>query len=123
MNVAAVGVLAAAVVSGTGGKEVAPLVVGVVVLATLHRTLFHWHGLIGVIVAVVLFVPIARYHLPGNLPFDLELYRVIVALVVLAWLTSLLIDQHVRLRTTPFDRPILLIAAWILASDLANPGR
>ena len=123
MIVTAVALLSAAVATGRGAKEVAPLVIGVVVLATVHRVLFQWHGLVGVIVAVLLFVPIGRYRLPGNLPFDLELYRVIVALVVLAWLTALLIDQRVRLRATAFDRPILLITACIIASDLANPGR
>ena len=123
MIVTAVALLSAAVATGRGAKEVAPLVIGVVVLATVHRVLFQWHGLVGVIVAVLLFVPIGRYRLPGNLPFDLELYRVIVALVILAWLTALLIDQRVRLRATAFDRPILLIMACIIASDLANPGR
>jgi O-Antigen ligase len=123
MIVTAVALLSVAVASGRGAKEVAPLVIAVVVLATLHRVLFQWQGLVGMIVVILLFIPVGRYRLPGNLPFDLELYRVMVALIVLAWLTALLIDQRVRLRATAFDRPILLIGVWILASDLANPGR
>ena len=67
-------------------------------LAALHHSLLRWHSLLGLIVVVVLFIPIGRYHLPGSLPFNLELYRVVVALVVLIWLTSLLIDRRVTLR-------------------------
>ena len=38
-----------------------------------------WVGLICVLVAVVMFIPIRRYALPGNLPFELEPYRLLVA--------------------------------------------
>jgi hypothetical protein len=118
-----VAVLAAVIVSGQNSRLVAPLVVVMVVLATLHRSLLRWHSLVGLILAIVLFIPIGRYHLPGSLPFNLELYRVAVMLIVLIWLTSLLIDPRVRLRATPFDRTIMLILACILASELANPAR
>ena len=121
--VGALGIVAAAAVSGHGAKYVAPLAVLAVVLAAWHRQLLQWQGLVGLIVVVVLFVPIGRYRLPGSLPFNLELYRVVVAIVVLIWLASLLIDTRVRLRATPFDRPMLLIVACILASEVANPGR
>jgi hypothetical protein len=78
---------------------------------------------VGLILAVVLFVPIGRYRLPGSLPFNLELYRIVVALVVAAWLTSLLVDPRVRWRSTPFDPPLLLLLACILLSEVTNPGR
>ena len=93
------------------------------VLAALHRSLLRWHSLVGLILVVVLFVPIGRYRLPGSLPFNLELYRLVVALVVLIWLTSLLIDPTVTLTRTSFDRPMLLLVGCILASEVANPGR
>ena len=95
----------------------------VAVVAAFYRSIFRWHSLIGLIVLVILFVPIGRYSLPGNLPFHLELYRVVVALVVLIWISALLIDPGTKLRSTPFDWPLLLLAACILASELANPGR
>jgi len=119
----ATALLAASAVSGHGVKMVAPMVVGVVTLAAWHRKLLQWPSLVGLILVVVLFVPISRYALPGNLPFNLELYRVVVALVVVVWLASLLIDPSVRLRRTYFDAPLLLLVASVVASDLANPGR
>jgi hypothetical protein len=115
--------LAAAVVAGTGAAVVAPLCLSVVVLAGFHKNLLRWPSLVGLIVLVVLFVPFKRYNLPANLPFNLELYRLVVAVVVLAWLSSLLIDSRVRLRRTAFDWPVLLILAWVFYSDAANPGR
>lgn len=120
---AAVAVLAVASARGSDAKYVAPLVVLTVVLAAWHRLLLQWHSLVGLILIVVLFVPIGRYRLPGSLPFNLELYRLVVAIVVLIWLASLLIDPRVRIRATPFDRPLLLLVGAILASELANPGR
>jgi polysaccharide biosynthesis protein PslJ len=121
--IGSLGILAFAVVTGSGARVLAPLVVLVAVLAAAHRALFRWHSLVGLILAVVLFVPIGRYKLPGNLPFNLELYRVVVALVVAAWLLSLLVDPAVRWRATPFDRPLLLLLACILLSEVTNPGR
>ena len=97
--------------------------IGVVLLATLHRRLLRWHGLVGVIVVVVLFVPVGRYRLHGNLPVRPRALPSGRRSGRSLWLTALLIDPRVRLRSTAFDRPILLIAGWILASDLANPGR
>jgi O-antigen ligase len=120
---AAIALLAASAVSGHGIKVVAPIVIGVVTLAAWHRKLLQWPSLVGLILVVVLFVPVSKYALPGNLPFDLELYRVVVALVVVIWLASLLIDPSVILRRTYFDTPLLLLVASVVASDLANPGR
>ena len=92
-------------------------------LLVWHGTLLRWDVLLAGIVLVVLFVPIKRYALPGSLPFDLELYRVVVALVLGGWLASLLVDPRVRLRSTALDVPVLLIVFTALASELANPGR
>jgi O-antigen ligase len=120
---AATALLAVAAASGQGIKVVAPIVVGVALLAAWHRSLLQWRSLVGLILGVVLVVPIGRYTLPGSLPFNLELYRIVVAMVVVVWLASLLIDPRVRLERTYFDRPLLLLAGCILASELANPGR
>jgi polysaccharide biosynthesis protein PslJ len=121
--VASLGILGMAVVAGTGVKLVGPIVVVIAIVAATHRALFRWHSLVGLILAVVLFVPIGRYALPGSLPFHLELYRVVVALVVATWLASLLVDERIRWRSTPLDRPLLSLLACILLSELTNPGR
>ena len=60
-------------------------------------------------------------RLARNLPFQIELYRLVVALVVFIWITSLLIDRRVRLERTAFDKPLLLIVFWAFASEVANP--
>jgi polysaccharide biosynthesis protein PslJ len=120
---AAVALLAASAVSGHGVKLVAPVVILAVSLAAWQRSLLQWHSLVGLVLAVVLFVPIGRYGLPGSLPFNLELYRIVVAAIVLLWLTSLLIDPKVRLERTYFDWPLLLLLGCILCSELFNPGR
>jgi len=121
--VGSLGILAYCVATGSGARVVAPIVVLLAVLAAAHQALFRWHSLVGLILAVVLFVPIGRYKLPGNLPFNLELYRVVVALVVAVWLLSLLVDARVRWRATPFDVPLLLLLGCILLSEVTNPGR
>ena len=91
--------------------------------AASRRAVIGWHRVIALIVLVVMFVPISRYKLPGSLPFDLELYRVIVALCLLLWIASLLVDSRVQLASTPFDPPLLLILACVLGSEVTNPSR
>lgn len=93
------------------------------VVALARPTTISWDRLIALILVVVLVVPIGRYRLPGSLPFNLELYRVVVALCTLVWAASLLVDSRVRLRSTAFDRPLALIVACVLASEITNPAR
>ena len=112
-----------AVLTDRGLKLVGPAVLLTALLAVAYRRLLRWHSLVGLILLVVLFVPIGRYRLPGSLPFNLELYRVVVAFVVAIWFASLLVDPRVRLRATPLDRPLLLLLACIFMSELTNPGR
>ncbi len=121
--VGAVGLLAASVVAGFHPELFAPFVLMFVVLAAWHRVLLGWPSLVGLLILVVLVVPIKQYKLPASLPFDLELYRVLVAAVLLGWLTSLLIDPRVSLHRTAFDKPLLVIVGAVFASELANPGR
>lgn len=95
----------------------------VAVLALARSITVGWDRLVALILVVVLFVPIGRYRLPGSLPFSLELYRVVVAFCVVVWGASLLVDSRVRLRSTAFDRPLALIVACVLASEITNPAR
>jgi polysaccharide biosynthesis protein PslJ len=121
--VGSLAILVAAVASDRDVKLVGPIVVLIAIVASAHQALFRWHSLVGLILAVVLFVPIGRYRLPGSLPFNLELYRVVVALVVAIWIASLLVDTRVRWHSTPFDRPLLLLLGCVLLSEVTNPGR
>jgi polysaccharide biosynthesis protein PslJ len=104
-------------------REVTLGVAATVVGAVAYRTLLSWSSLVALLLVVMLFIPVNRYVLPGHLPFEVEPYRVLFALIVLGWLTSLLIDPRVRLRRSGFEAPLAVFFAAILVSDVANPGR
>lgn len=124
--IAGAGALAAlslGVLSARDVSVLALLLAFAAIVAVGRQTIVGWDRLVAVILVVVLFVPIGRYRLPGSLPFNLELYRVVVALCVLVWGVSLLVDSRVRLVSTAFDRPIALILVCVLGSEITNPGR
>src|SRR5205823_3901503 len=74
------------------------------------------------VMGVILFIPIRRYTLPVNLPFNLEPYRLVVMVVALGWVVSLLVDPRVKTRPTGFRGPLLLFAFGALASIAVNPA-
>ena len=120
------GALALLSMTVLSGREVEVLAVSLAfaaVVAAARPKVIAWDRLIALILVVVLFVPIGRYQLPASLPFNLELYRVVVALCVLVWAASLLVDPRVRLASTAFDHPLALIAVCVLASEITNPAR
>jgi len=119
----ALSTLALAVVAGAKVKDVVPVVMLLMVFALGYRVLLSWRSALTTLILVVLFIPIRRYALPGNLPFQLEPYRLMVLLIGLGWFASLLVDPRVRLRRTGFEGPMAMIVIAILASDIANPGR
>jgi polysaccharide biosynthesis protein PslJ len=115
--------LAVSTVSGAHTGVAAGMVV-ILTLAAISKAYFvAWPQLIAALIAIILFVPIRRYALPGSLPFQLEPYRVFVALLIVGWVVSLLVDPRVRFRRTGFEGPLTVIAASVLASVVANPGR
>jgi hypothetical protein len=89
----------------------------------LHDGILAWHYLVIAIVLVVLFVPARRFTLPAALPFAMEPYRLLVAVILLAWGASLLVDYRVRLRATPFDGPLLCFVGLAAASLFVNHAR
>ena len=101
----------------------------VVVLASLGAMLTHigyipWPRLIAALVLIILFIPIRRYTLPGHLPFQLEPYRVFVALLVLGWvgLAARRLADHVSpdgIRRPAHPDPGIRLSRPMLA----NPGR
>ncbi len=118
----ALGVLAVTVFTAA---HLVPLALAGIAAATLsiaHRSVFRWRTLLGALIVVILFIPIRRYVLPGGLPFQLEPYRLLVALFILFWVTSLLIDPRVRLRRSGLEGPIFLLVITALVSDILNWG-
>jgi polysaccharide biosynthesis protein PslJ len=115
-------VLTLSVVGGLPVKVTAPAVCIVVAIAITYRVALRWSSLVAVVIGVILLVPIRRYTLPVNLPFNLEPYRLIVMFVGVGWLLSLLVDPRVRARPTGFRGPLLLFALGAFGSIIANPA-
>jgi O-Antigen ligase len=119
---ASLAVFAVGIVSGISVRATAAVVV-LVTLAALSRAAFlAWPHLIAALILTIMFVPIRRYSLPANLPFQLEPYRLFVMLLVAGWVASLLVDSRVRFRRTGFEAPLILIVGSAFISIIANPG-
>ncbi len=119
----ALGVLTLTVVSGVGVTQIAPVVALSVVLAVAYRTMMTWQALIVGLVLVILFIPIKRYSMGGSLPFELEPYRLYVALVAVMWLAALLADPRVRARASGLEAPLFLFVSAALGSVIFNGDR
>lgn len=123
------GALATFAATVASGQD--PALVGAAAGATLAIAAFaisypaclRWQSLVGGLVLLIMFIPIKRYKLPVELPFDLEPYRIAVALVTVLWVGALLADPRVRLRRSVLDAPLLLILAAVVGSILFNMGR
>ena len=120
--------LAVAVVLGLAiGNGPANLVLGLIVvglvLAAYQRVLLAWPTLLGLILVVILFVPIRRYMVGGELPFELEPYRVIIAAVLACWICAVAIDPRVRVRASGLEAPIGALLVAMLLSMVVNLSR
>lgn len=118
-----VAVLAAATTAGLPVVEIAPLVALLAVAAVGYRSVLAWRSLLALTIGLIMFVPIRRYEVPVDLPFELEPYRIVVAVIALGWLTSLLIDPRIRLRRSGFEAPLGLFVLAVLGSELVNTSR
>ncbi|MFN8175449.1 MAG: O-antigen ligase family protein [Solirubrobacteraceae bacterium] len=94
-------------------------VTAALVLAAAHRFLFAWTTLLGAVVFLMLFIPVKRYTLAG---IGLEPLRVMTALVVLALVSSALVQPEVRARSG-MGLPIAAIGGAIVLSEFTNYGR
>jgi polysaccharide biosynthesis protein PslJ len=116
-------ILSLTVPAGLPALEVSLVVILGTIAAVAYRRMLTWRSLLATTVLVVLFIPIKRYSLPGNLPFELEPYRLFVAFIVVLWIAALLVDPRARLRTHGFEAPMLLIVVSVVGSVLANGPR
>ncbi|MEX0801334.1 MAG: hypothetical protein WD379_08965, partial [Dehalococcoidia bacterium] len=120
---ASLAILTFTVVADQPLRQVLPVVMIAVIAAVAYRKALQWHVLLVVMILVILFIPIKRYALPGDLPFEFEPYRLVVALIAAGWVASLLVDPRVRLRRSGLEGPLLLLTLAIMGSLLVNPGR
>jgi polysaccharide biosynthesis protein PslJ len=96
-------------------------VTGLLVAWATYRYMTQWHVMVGAIILIILLVPIGRYGLPITLPFQLEPYRALVAIVAVAWFASLAAEpEMIRLRPSGLLTPVLFLALVIAASVVAN---
>ena len=104
-------------------KVTAPALGLVVLIAVAHKQLLAWRSLLGLVMIAILFVPIKRYTLPGGLPFNLELYRLLVAIAFVGWLMSILVDPRVRIRASGLETPLFAFLLAVALSMIANKTR
>ena len=109
---------------GGAGTPVLPAAVLLVTAVALARPRFiGWPQILAALCMIILFIPMRRYALPGNLPFEIEPYRLFIAVIILGWIASLLVDRRTLLRRTGFEGPLIVIVGAAFASVLANPAR
>lgn len=116
-------ILSLTVPAGLPALEVSTFVIIVAVCAVAYRSMLRWPVLLASTLLVILLIPIKRYSLPGNLPFELEPYRLLVGVIVLLWIVALLVDPRVKLRSHRMEGPMLLIVVSVVGSILANGPR
>jgi O-antigen ligase len=114
--------LTATVFTGAPPVIVTPAVAFVVAVAVAYRVLLAWRNLVGLLILVIMLIPI-RFSLPGSLPFQLEPYRILVLLLLVAWITGLLIDPRIRFRRSGLEAPLFLLLFATLGSELLNTNR
>ena len=112
-----------AVLAPSASTKLGPALFVLVAIVAAQSWVLRWRNLVAVIVLVILLIPVRRYTLPSSLPFQLDPYRLVVALIALGWLTSLLVDPRVRVRRTGLERPLGLYVFAMVASMAMNPGR
>ncbi|MGH2824291.1 MAG: O-antigen ligase family protein, partial [Thermoleophilaceae bacterium] len=122
-----VGISVAIVVATAALRAQANPILGAIVLSLVlvaaRRTLLSWQTMLGALLVVILFIPIRRYEIAGGLPFELEPYRVLVAVVLGCWFCALAADPEVRWRKTGLEAPIVTLLVAMLLSMVLNVGR
>ena len=108
------------------------MAIGLVIVA-FQRHLLAWPVVLGYVIAVILFVPIRRYTVGGGLPFQIEPYRLLIAVVLFGWLLAVLVDPATRWRRMKVEGPVLALLFvvamsiglnlhHIVSSDLTAPA-
>ena len=121
--VAAAAVLAVAVLAAV--LLLPPLIAGGALLALallviFRRFVFAWTTALVLLVAVIMFVPARRYAIPIPLPFQLEPYRLVLGIVIVALVVALLTKPDFRWRPVAFGVPIAIMLVTVLVSFLVN---
>jgi hypothetical protein len=92
-------------------------------LVAIGRWLAQWRTMLSIVVLVILFVPIRRYTVLSELPFNLEPYRLLVAAIALAWIGSLLVQRDAWITRTGLEAPVFCFGIAVLLGIVVNAGR
>ncbi len=80
---------------------------------------FTWRTGIVALIVVIWLVPIKNYRLPVDLPFDLEVYRLLIMALVLTWLASAAAHGG-QLRAGGHGKAAVLLAATTIGALVIN---
>jgi O-antigen ligase len=80
-----------------------------------------WPAAISTLVLFIWLVPIKRYNLPVDLPFRLEVYRLALVALLVAFGIAV-IAGRARLNLAGVGAPVVLLVTAALASQVANQG-
>jgi O-antigen ligase len=98
----------------------AAALIAISLLVIFRRVVFTWSAMIVSLAAVVMFVPARRYAIPIPLPFQLEPYRLVLGIVIVALVVALLLNPGVRWRPVAFGWPIAAFLVTVLVSLVVN---
>jgi hypothetical protein len=101
---------------------VAFLLATLVALGESYRPILTWRSGVVLLILVIWLIPIKKYRLPINLPFDLEPYRLLILALVFAWILAF-ISGRVKLSAGGQRAPLLLLAVASIGALLANIGQ
>jgi O-antigen ligase len=82
-----------------------------------------WRAPLVALLLVILFIPIRRYTMPADLPFELEPYRLLVVALAVCWFLALLADPRTRLHSSGLEAPLFSFTLAALGSVLVNQTR
>ncbi len=110
--------------NGEQGSLAAPMIDG-----SLGRTrgarptestgLLSWQGAAVALVLIIWLIPIKSYKLPVTLPFNLEIYRLCIVVLLFAWVIAA-VGGSARLDAAGQGKPIALLTVAAVVALLAN---
>ena len=101
---------------------VAFLIATLLALGETYRPVFTWKAGVVSLILVIWFVPIKKYRLPVDLPFDLEPYRLFILLLGFLWLLAF-ISGRVTISAGGQSAPLLLLVVVSVGALVVNIGR
>jgi hypothetical protein len=116
--------LALGVAAGGGATAVGALafLAAMLIAVGLSRpNVVTWPNAFLVFIFALWFVPIKLYRFPVALPFNLELYRVMILVLVLAFVVNSLVSKR-QVESLGAGRPLFVLTVAALASQIVNAG-